>query len=64
MVVLSPFDGTEVVVNNGVSEDPHAVPRPVEAGASFEAVIRGAGVRVTATAPPEMTDVYWDFEVS
>ena len=64
MVVLSPVSGAEVRVEDGVAEDPHVVPVPVDAGGSFVAVVRGAGVRITATAPPSMQNVYWELSVS
>lgn len=65
-VVLAPSaDGTEVVVEDGVSDDPWVVPAPVDAGESFIAVVRGAGVRITAsTPPPRMNHLYWEMEVS
>lgn len=64
MIVLAPVSGAEVRVENGVAEDPHVVPAPVDAGDSFVAVVRGAGVRITATAPPSMQHVYWELAVS
>ena len=63
MVVLSPVDGTEVKVEDGVPDDPHVVPKPVSAGESFVAVVRGIGVRVTATAVPSMANVFWELSV-
>jgi hypothetical protein len=41
--------------------NPHIVTAPVDAGASFVAVVRGSGVRITATAAPSMTHTYSDF---
>lgn len=64
MIVLTPVDLTEVRVEDGVRDDPHVVPKPIDAGESFVAVVRGKGVRVTATAVPSMTNVYWDLSVS
>jgi hypothetical protein len=64
MVALSPVDSTEVEVEGGVPDDPHVVPEPVNAGESFVAVVRGSGVRVTATATPSMANVDWEFSVS
>lgn len=64
MVVLAPIEGSEVVVEDGVAADAHVVPAPVDAGGSFVAVVRGAGVRVTATAVPSMGHVFQELEVS
>lgn len=61
MIVLAPIGATKAKVEDGVDIDPHAVPAPVEAGDSFDATVRGLGVRITATAVPSMTHVYWDF---
>ena len=59
MIVLTPFGATHVEVED--SPEPHIVPAPVDAGASFVAVVRGRGVRITATAVPSMTHTYSDF---
>lgn len=59
MIVLSPFDATHVEVET--SPDPRTVPVPVDPGASFVAVVRGTGVRITATAVPGMAHIYTDF---
>ncbi|SHW33219.1 Uncharacterised protein [Mycobacteroides abscessus subsp. abscessus] len=64
MIVLAPVDGAEVSVDDGPADDPHVVPAPVEPGDSFTAVVRGAGVRITSTAVPAMTHVYWELGVS
>lgn len=64
MIVLAPIEGAEVVVEDGVAEDPWVVPSPVDTGASFVAVVRGAGVGITATAVPSMEPVYQKLEVS
>lgn len=59
MATLTPFGATHVKVED--SPEPHIVPAPVDAGASFVAVVRGSGVRITATAVPSMTHTYSDF---
>ena len=59
MIALRPFGATHVEVEG--SPEPHIVPGPVDAGASFVAVVRGRGVRITATAVPSMTHTYSDF---
>lgn len=59
MITLTPFGATQVEVED--SPDPHTVPAPVDAGANFVAVVRGRGVRITATAVPSMTHTYSDF---
>lgn len=59
MIALTPFGATHVEVEE--SPEPHIVPAPVDAGDSFIAVVRGSGVRVTATAVPSMTHTYTDF---
>jgi tetratricopeptide (TPR) repeat protein len=59
MIALTPFGATHVEVED--SPEPHIVPAPVDAGASFVAVVRGSGVRITATAVPSMTHTYSDF---
>lgn len=59
MVTLMPFGATHVEVED--SPEPHTVPAPVDAGASFIAVVLGSGVRITATAVPSMTHTYSDF---
>lgn len=59
MITLTPFGATDVEVEG--SPEPHIVPAPVDAGASFVAVVRGNGVRITATAVPSMTHTYSDF---
>ncbi|HEY6649467.1 MAG TPA: hypothetical protein VI217_20480 [Mycobacterium sp.] len=64
MIVLAPVGGAEAKVEDGIEDDPHAVPAPVDAGGSFVALVRGAGVRITATAVPSMTHVYWELSVS
>lgn len=64
MITLSPVQGAEVRVEDGTPLDELAVPHPVNSGASFTAVVRGAGVRVTATAVPAMEPVYWELAVS
>ena len=64
MIVLIPNGATEVVVEGGVEDDPHAVPSSVNAGDSFVAVVRGEGVHINATATPSMTPVYWELTVS
>lgn len=51
----------EVSVEGGVPDDPYIFPAPVDAGSSFIAVVRGDGVRVTATAVPSMQNMYWQF---
>jgi hypothetical protein len=61
MITLTPDGATNVEVEGYVAGDPHAVPKPIDAGESFIAAVRGKGVRVTATSPPSMTHVYWDF---
>jgi len=61
MIALSPIGATQVRVEDGIEDDPHTVPAPVDAGESFIALVRGQGMRVTATAVPSMTHVYWDF---
>ncbi|OHU79015.1 tetratricopeptide repeat protein [Mycobacteroides chelonae] len=59
MIALVPFGATHVEVED--SPEPHTVPAPVDAGASFVAVVRGQGVRITATAVPSMAHTYSDF---
>ena len=59
MIALMPFGATHVEVED--SPEPHIVPAPVDAGGSFVAVVRGRGMRVTATALPSMTPTYSDF---
>jgi hypothetical protein len=59
MITLTPFGATQVEVED--SPEPHTVPAPVDAGTSFVAVVRGRGVRITATAVPSMTHTYSDF---
>lgn len=59
MIALTPFGATHVEVED--SPEPHVVPAPVDAGASFVAVVRGSGVRITATSVPSMTHTYSDF---
>lgn len=59
MITLMPFGATQVEVED--SPEPHTVPVPVDAGASFVAVVRGRGARITATAVPSMTHIYSDF---
>lgn len=59
MIALTPFGATHVEVED--SPEPHTVPAPVDAGASFVAVVRGRGARITATAVPSMTHTYSDF---
>jgi tetratricopeptide (TPR) repeat protein len=61
MVVLTPANGTAVRVEDGVADDPHVVPVPVNAGSNFIALVRGRGLRITATAVPSTRNVYWDF---
>ncbi|AMO62349.1 Regulatory protein AfsR [Mycolicibacterium phlei] len=58
-ITLAPFGATQVMVEN--SPDPHIVPEPVANGGSFVAVVRGRGMRITATAMPSMVPVYLDF---
>ncbi|MCV7418821.1 hypothetical protein [Mycolicibacterium litorale] len=65
MITLSPFGSTEAqVITGGAKEDPHVVKSPIEPGDFFVAIVRGEGVRVTATAVPSMTPVYFDLLVS
>jgi tetratricopeptide (TPR) repeat protein len=59
MITLTPFGATHVEVED--SPEPHTVPTPVDVGASFVAVVRGKGVRITATVVPSMTHTYSDF---
>lgn len=59
MVTLTPSGATHVEVED--SPEPHIVAAPVDAGASFVAVVRGQGVRITATGVPSMTPTYSDF---
>ncbi|CDM77200.1 Regulatory protein AfsR [Mycobacterium marinum] len=59
MITLMPFGATQVEVED--SPEPHVVPAPVDAGASFVAVVRGRGVHITATAVPSMAHTYSDF---
>lgn len=59
MITLTPFGATHVEVED--SPEPHTVPVPIDAGASFVAVVRGRGARITATAVPSMTNTYSDF---
>ena len=59
MITLTPFGATHAEVEG--SPEPHTVPTPVDAGASFVAVVRGEGVRITATELPSMTHTYSDF---
>ncbi|WP_273735410.1 tetratricopeptide repeat protein [Mycolicibacterium septicum] len=59
MITVTPFGATQVEVED--SPGPHVVPKPVDAGASFIAVVRGRGVRITATAVPSMVHIYLDF---
>lgn len=62
MVVVMPFEGGEVEVEDGgVPNDPYAVRAPVEAGKSFTAKVRGS-VRITATIPTTMENVFWKFD--
>ncbi len=58
-ITLAPHGATQVKVDD--SPVPHTVPAPVDAGDSFVAVVRGRGMRITATAMPSMTYIYWDF---
>lgn len=59
MITMTPFGATHVKVEH--SPEPHVVPAPVDAGASFVAVVRGRGARITATAVPSMTHICLDF---
>lgn len=59
MITLTPFGATHAEVEG--SPEPHTVPTPVDAGASFVAVVRGEGVRITVTELPSMTHTYSDF---
>ncbi len=59
MITLSPHGATQVKVEDSV--DPHTVPAPVDAGDSFVALVRGRGMRITATAVPSVTYIYLDF---
>ena len=61
MITLYPIGAAQVKVEDGVDDDPHVVPASVAAGGSFIALVRGRGMRVTATAMPSMTNVSWDF---
>ncbi|WP_418005171.1 hypothetical protein ACNO8X_10160 [Mycobacterium sp. PDNC021] len=63
MIILSPIGDAEVEVEEGVESEPHIVPAPIDNGGSFVAVLRGAGVRVTATELPSMTDRYWELSL-
>jgi len=56
----APFGATQVEVED--SPEPHTVPALIDAGDSFVAMVRGRGVRITATAMPSMIYVYSDFE--
>lgn len=64
MITLTPHDATEVAVEDGAPGDAWVVPSPVGPGEAFTAVVRGAGVRITATAVPSMQPVYQDLPVS
>ena len=64
MIALTPQDGAEVAVEDGAPGDAWVVPSPVGPRESFTAVVRGAGVRITATAVPSMQSVYQDLPVS
>jgi tetratricopeptide (TPR) repeat protein len=59
MITLAPFGATQVRVED--SPEPYTVPAPIDAGDSFVAVVRGKGMRITATALPSMTHVYSNF---
>lgn len=61
MIVLAPRGGATVKVIDGTPLDPHTVPAPVKAGDNFVALVRGAGVRITATFPTNMQHTYWEF---
>ncbi|MBY0287497.1 MAG: tetratricopeptide repeat protein [Mycobacteriaceae bacterium] len=52
MIVLTPAGATQAKVIDGVDSDPHVVPAPIQAGDSFDATVRGPGVRIMATAVP------------
>jgi len=58
-ITLTPFGETYAEVED--SPELHTVPLPVDAGASFVAVVRGSGVRITATAVSSMAHTYSDF---
>ena len=53
--------GEVEVEDGGVPNDPYAVRAPVEAGKSFTAKVRGS-VRITATIPTTMENVFWKFD--
>jgi hypothetical protein len=58
-ITLAPFGATQVEVED--SPEPHTVPAPIDAGDSFVAMVRGRGMRITATAMPSTMYVYSDF---
>ena len=64
MIGLSPIDDAEVAVEGCIADDPWTVPSPVDAGAAFVAVVRGAGARITATSVPSMRPVFQELEVT
>jgi hypothetical protein len=64
MITLTLHDATQAKVEDGVDFDPDAVPAPVDAGDSFVAVVRGSGMRISASAVSSMTHVYWDFALT
>lgn len=62
MITLSPIGGSFVAVE-GSQIDPHAVESAVDAGASFVASVRGAGVRIMATDVARGTHTPWEFRL-
>jgi hypothetical protein len=58
-ITLAPYGAAQVKIED--SPEPHTIPAPIDAGDSFVAVVRGRGMRITATALPSMTYVYSDF---
>lgn len=59
MIALTPLGATQVEVEG--SPEPHTLSAPIDAGASFIAMVCGKGVRITATALSSMTHTYTDF---
>jgi tetratricopeptide (TPR) repeat protein len=54
-ITVDPYGSTVIEVEG--SPDPHVVAAPLDDGGSFVAVIRGGGVRITASSMPSMTPV-------
>ncbi|MDV8006781.1 hypothetical protein [Rhodococcus sp. IEGM 1318] len=62
MVAIAPNPGALARVV-GAKIDAHTLDSPVDAGAHFDVIIKGGGIRVTAT-DPGVKHVYWDFDPS